>query len=194
LAILFMLFILNKIFFNNFIVTPHAFTSLRLQSSSLPLPRSLDDEITDFECESENTPDVDELTDMGNNTPKGIRDVSDKEIEKVEDTAAKLLEKIEDEQVKGNIQDEEAEEYRSRVDRATTKAISDIEETNDVAVDCIDDTSDTEDLLFGVKEGILPLIIVSELPLIKILSVLYTLYNLNLFSIFYNQILYYIYK
>lgn len=89
-----MLFILNKIFFNNFIVTPHAFTSLRLQSSSLPLPRSLDDEITDFECESENTPDVDELTDMGNNTPKGIRDVSDKEIEKVEDTAAKLLEKL----------------------------------------------------------------------------------------------------
>jgi ElaB/YqjD/DUF883 family membrane-anchored ribosome-binding protein len=189
-----MLFILNKTLFNNFIVTPHAFTSLRLQSSSLPLSHSLDDEITDFECESENTPDVDELTDMGNNTPKGIRDVSDKEIEKVEDTAAKLLEKIEDEQVKGNIQDEEAEEYRSRVDRATTKAISDIEETNDVAVDCIDDTSDTEDLLFGVKEGILPLIIVSELPLIKILSVLYTLYNLNLFSIFYNQILYYIYK
>jgi hypothetical protein len=184
-----MLFIFNKKFFSNLTVTPHAFTSLPLQSAS-----PLEKEITDFECDSENTPDVDQMTDMGNNTPEGIRAVADKEIDNIDKTANKLLDKIEDEEERGSIPEEEAEEYRTRVDKATKKAISDIEETNNVAVECIDDTSDTEDLLFDVKDGFLPLIIVSELPFIRILSVLYTLYNLNLFSIFYNQILYHIYK
>jgi len=123
-------------------------------------------------------------------TLKKIKAHSDDLLKKFEEDKEKLLDKIDDENDKENILDPSAEDFRNRVHAASDLAKTNVKETNNVAVESIDDSSDTEECMYEY----LPFIIVSELPLIRVLSVAYTLYSLNLFSNIYNYIRYFLYK
>ena len=155
---------------------PHAFTSLPSQSSII-------DDVDSFESAAFETPNVDTLTSLGGNTPKGIRNIADQQLTKLKEDKQQLLDRIKEEEENNKIPTNMADQLKDKVNSAANIAKEDLKETSNTAVECIDDSSDTEDLLFNF----LPVIFVVEVPFIRILSVVYTLYKLGLFSIFYNK-------
>lgn len=120
---------------------------------------------------------------MGGNSPKGIRNVVDGQLTQLKEDKQRLLDQIEEEKQNNKISTNLADQLKDKVNSAANIAEEDLKETNNTAVECIDDSSDTEDLLLNF----LPVIFVVEVPFIRILSVVYTLYKLGLFSIFYNK-------
>ena len=150
----------------------------------------MEEKVTDYEYEAEHVPHADELHEMYGDDHEKIKAHSDDLLKKFEEDKEKLLEEIKEENEKENILDPSAEDFTNRVDAASKLAETNVKETNNVAVESIDDSSDADESVFHY----LPFIIVSELPLIRVLSVVYTLYSLNVFSKIYNHIRYYLCK
>jgi hypothetical protein len=145
----------------------------------------MEGKVIDYEFEAEHGIYPKELHKKCDGEPAKVKEHSDKLLEIVENDKKKLLDEIEDEEKDGKIYPSEAEDLKDRVLTAAKTAKENIKETNNVVVEGIDDSSDTEHLLYEF----LPFIIVSEVPLLRILYVVYTLCNLNVFSTLYYQIL-----
>jgi hypothetical protein len=105
--------------------------------------------------------------------------VSDTLLDTLRREKEELLDRINVQKQKGDIDPDRAEDLENKIEDAATKAIQNIKETNNVSVESIDDTSDTEGYLYNL----LPVIFFMEVPFIRILSIIYTLYNVNLFSV-----------
>jgi len=129
---------------------PHAFTSLPLQSSSLPSKSDLEKKIEYFESDADLSPNSEDLAKEGKNDPKTIRDCADSHIKEIEKHEEKLLQEIEDNKTRGVLSDSEADDLEFRVQESAYAAKKLIEEANNVSVENIDDSEDTAHLIFDM--------------------------------------------